>query len=195
TEDEECSADLLNVALASELGGSVNAERLSGIFLNPRLDLCAVEDVVGGVMDEERVVRFRFFGENSRGFSVDAHSEIGFGFGSVDRCIRGGVQDDIGMGVLNGIVDTVGIAQVACGAAVRGDVAEVLKGMLQLDSQLAVCPENQKPCHGKTSASSKRVPCRSFAERMASCSETGHGMASVRSFQRIVRSPDEIGRA
>src|SRR6185437_6270385 len=92
-EDKERSTNLLDVALACEFGRSVNVDWMRGVVFNPRPGFCAVENIIGGVVNKDGIVLLRFFGEDSWRFSIDAHGNIGFGLGAVHRRISCGVQD------------------------------------------------------------------------------------------------------
>ena len=70
-EDEVSAADSFDGLLACQFAGAIDIERIRRVGLDPGLSLAAIEDVVGGVMDEECVALECFFREDPRSLLVD----------------------------------------------------------------------------------------------------------------------------
>src|SRR5438067_2160003 len=75
-QDEMSAAALDDRALAGELGAAVDAERIRRIVFDVSTTLRAVEDIVGGVVNEPRTDPLRFLGEHARGRTVHSHGEL-----------------------------------------------------------------------------------------------------------------------
>ena len=111
-EDEEFAAAAFDSPLARELAGAVDIERIRRVRLDPRRGFAAVENVVGGVVDEKGVAPAGFFGEDARRLLVDGVGKIALGLGAVDGGVGGGVENDIGRGAANQLTGLFGIGEI-----------------------------------------------------------------------------------
>ena len=79
--------------LAGEFGGAVDVERAGGVGLDVGCRLGAVEDVVGGEVDDGGAEAGGLFAEDAGGGGVDGVGEFGLALGLVDGGVGGGVDD------------------------------------------------------------------------------------------------------
>ena len=107
--DEIFAADVCDGLFAGQLAGAVDVQWIGRVGFNPRLRLAAIEDVVGGVVNKERVTLKRLFGEDARRLLVDGVGEIALRFGAIDGSVGGSVENEIGRGAANQSAGLIGI--------------------------------------------------------------------------------------
>ena len=135
--DEIFAADVFDGLFAGQLACAVDVQRVGRVGLDPRLRLAAVEDIIRGVVNEQRVALARLFGENARRLRVDGVGELAFGFGAIDGGVGGGVENEIGRGTANQSAGLIGIGQID-GLAIDGnDGTDAGKDAFQLAAELA----------------------------------------------------------
>ena len=81
---------------AGQLACAIDVERRGRVVFGPGPGLAAVEDVVGGVVDEERVALDGLFGEDAGREGVDGVGESHLGLGAIDGGVGGGVENQSG---------------------------------------------------------------------------------------------------
>ena len=84
--------------LAGEFGGSVDAEGVGRVGFEVGRGFGAVEDVVGGEVEDCGADLGGFLAEDAGGFGVDGGGYLGLGFGFVDGGVGGWVDDPAGVG-------------------------------------------------------------------------------------------------
>src|SRR5580658_123043 len=98
-------------------------------------------------MDEQRIEREGFFGEDTRTLRIDGMGQLRFGFGSVDGGISGSVEDEMGFDAADESADVIGMSEVNIIAACRDDGAidgtSHGKAALELAAQLARGAEDE----------------------------------------------------
>jgi hypothetical protein len=107
---------------AGELGAAVGAAGCGVVVLAVGPVEVAAEDVVGGDMNEPRVLVGCCFGEVPGGYGVDGVGGVLVGLGGVDGGVGGAVDDDVGLRVGDGAAYGVGVCDVEVIAADGGDV-------------------------------------------------------------------------
>ena len=147
-EDEKFAADVFDGLLAGELAGAVDVERIGRVGLDPwrrfGLGFAAVENVVGGVVDEKGVAPEGFFGEDARRLLVDGVGKIALGLGAIDGGVGGGVENDIGRGAANQLAGLLGIGEID-GFAIDGDDgADAGKDFFELAAELAGVADDEE---------------------------------------------------
>jgi hypothetical protein len=136
--------------LARQLGAAVGGAGTRGVALGVRLGGGAVEDIVGGHVDEKRSGG----GEISGAVAIDARRGLFLGLRAVDVGPPGAVHDRVGAGVGDGGADGVGVGDVELGAGERDHVvARALRGGDDGATQHPRCPCDEK-AHGRTSLAS-----------------------------------------
>ena len=158
-EDEMVGTAVAQRLFAGQLAAAVGAERAGGRVGGVRLRLPAVEHVVGGIVDHQRAVHRRPAAQHADRLAVDAGGQCLLLLGTIDRGVRGGVDDhvrlyaveqggqrcgdrkvgDLALAALRQRTITAGRDQFAT----RGQTALVEEGT----AQLAVGAEQQDP-HG-----------------------------------------------
>ena len=123
---------------AVALGAAVDAQRVGGIVLRVGALLGAVEDVVGGVVDEEGAEPRGLLAKNTRRNGVDRDGRLAVGFGLVDGGVGGGVDDDVGACITNQLADSFWARKVAFRQVDRNDFAERRQAALEFEADLAV---------------------------------------------------------
>ena len=132
-------------ALACELARAIDIERGGRVGFDVRRVLLAVEDVVGGNMDERNGVAFGLGGEMCGRLGVDGERSGLVALGAVDVGVGGGVDDGIPWGGGDQLGDRRGISKVAVGARGRNDVGALRKGeRLEFPTDLAGATEKEK---------------------------------------------------
>jgi hypothetical protein len=121
TEDEGAVEVGLGVEFAGEFGDGVGAEGVGGVGLDVGAAEGAVEDVVGGVVDEAGVDLAAGDGEVADGEGVGHEGGLGFAFGDVDLIVGGGVEDDLGVKGGEGLFDGDGVGYIDLAAFVAPD--------------------------------------------------------------------------
>src|ERR1700738_5317399 len=152
----------------------------------------AIEDVIGGVVDEEDAPAAGLFREDAGSVRIDRHGGVALGFGAIDSRVGGGVEDYVRRDGAHEIAELFGVGEVGLAAIAGDDFAGAGEAALQFASYLACGAEDEDAAqltHAKTSAERRGRPARSFSARMASAAATGHGMARSGSFHSKVRSP------
>ena len=136
-------AGVLNRLLAGQLAGAINAERRRSIVFRPRLLLAAVENVIRGVMDEERVTLGGFFGENARSEGIDGVSQRHLRLSAIDGSVGGGVENDIGRGAADEVARLIGIGEIDGFAIDSDDGPDIGKTLFKLAAKLAGVANDQ----------------------------------------------------
>ena len=110
--DEEFAPSALDGLLAGELAGAVNVERTGLVIFYPRTIFSAVENIVGGIVDEQSIALERLFSKDARRLRIDREGEIVFELGTIDCSIGGRVQNDIWLGATDEGTSLLGIGKI-----------------------------------------------------------------------------------
>lgn len=94
---------------ACELGFAIDAERIRGVLFVVGGWFCAVEDIVGRVVDDESAEFRCLLAEDSGGIAIDSARQIRLGLGFIDCRVGTGAEDHIWLGGAHGGADRVGI--------------------------------------------------------------------------------------
>ena len=123
---------------AVALGLAVDALRVGGIVFRVGALLGAVEDVVGGVVDDEGAEPGSLLAKNARRNGVDRKGRLAVGFGLVDGGVGGGIDDDVGACITNQLADSFWARKVTFRQVNRNDFAERRQAALEFEADLAV---------------------------------------------------------
>ena len=134
--------------LAVALGAAVDALRVGRIGFAVGAVLDAVEDVIGGVMHDQRADLRRFFTENARCDGVDRGSTSLITLGLVNGGVGSRVDDDIGAHRSHQLANGLRIRQIAVGEINRNDFAQRREAALQFEADLAILA-GEEDFHGR----------------------------------------------
>ena len=138
TQDQVPRIGGLQCQFAVALGQAVDALRVRGIVFDVGALLGAVEDVIGGVMDNEGAEPGGFFAKNARCDGVHRGSTFLIALGLVDGGVGGRVDDDVGANVTHQPANGLRIGQIAFRLVDRNDFAERRQAALEFEADLAV---------------------------------------------------------
>src|SRR5690606_14616174 len=97
-EDHVARAAVADGVLAGELAGAVGAERGGRVVLAIRARRAAVEDVIGRIVDQQRIARRTRGGQLPGRLRIGAEGRVTFTFGTIDGGVGRGVHHDVGRG-------------------------------------------------------------------------------------------------
>ncbi|RMT83547.1 hypothetical protein ALP39_04901 [Pseudomonas marginalis pv. marginalis] len=180
------AAHRCNRLLARQLALAVDTQRVRRVDLGVGRRLAAVENVVGGVVNQRNAQGLGFLREDAGGDGVDGEGGVRFAFGLIDCRVGGGVDDQVGAMGAGLLADLLRFGQVELVAAEHNQLAQPLKVLLQCLGDLAMLAGNQN-LHGNRSASISSLPAWSLADSCGG-SVSSQSMASVGSFHRMLRS-------
>jgi len=113
-EDQVNAANILDRSFSSKFGLTVDVEGVGFVFFGVGFALGAVEDIIGGIMDQSAVEPFGFLSEDAWASAVDGHGQVGLALRFVDVCIGGGVDDQVGLVFAYHTSDGVRVCHVNC---------------------------------------------------------------------------------
>ncbi len=141
-------ARVAHQSLAGELGGPVDPERPGRIVLPPRPARRAVEDVVGGDMQEGQAPERRRPGHRAGRRGIHRLRDLRLGFRLVHRGIGGRIDDGIRIGPGDQPGAIVGREKIGVPAAERGHLHPVARRAPdELAPDLARGAEDEEPRH------------------------------------------------
>ena len=123
--------------LPCQFGAAVNVERPGGIGLLIRAGFGAVENVVGGVVNQQAAGAGQLFGDASGCNRVDGVRQLGLALGLVDSGVGGGVDDDVGREIANGLRGRFRIGEIDLAARAGNHFTQRSESALQLPSDLS----------------------------------------------------------
>ena len=85
----------LDELLAFQLGSPVDVQRRRYISLKPSPGTTAIKHIIGRIMHQPRAGFRAGFGQGSRCQGIDATSKLRLAFGSVDGCVRTGIDNKV----------------------------------------------------------------------------------------------------
>ena len=129
--------------LAGQLGGSVDAQRRGDVGLDVGAGLRAVEDVVGGIVDQQCPAPRDRGGEGGHGVGVDQPGAVGLRLGPVDGRVGGGVDDDVGRLAIHQRGQLGGPLEVDLRVVEGGHASQGRQRAAQLVPHLAVLAQQQ----------------------------------------------------
>ena len=156
---------LLDFAFAGELALAVDAGGIGGVGFQIGLGhgAPAVEDVVGGDMDEEDAVGLGAGGEQGRAVAVDVPGLGDIGFGAVDGGVGGAVDDGVGLPEVEDAVHAGGFGDVEVGQ-VEGEHFVLGEHFAAIPAELAPATGDEN-LHGFSPADDRRQRARHSARR------------------------------
>ncbi|MCY1373074.1 hypothetical protein D9M69_603240 [compost metagenome] len=137
-EHQGAAAGVPDRLLARELGGAVDVAGVGGVGFRVGLPRCAVEDIVGRIMDEQGIRGSGMAGEGGDRQSVYLGRLRLLGFGQVHRGVGRGVDDRIGPAGRQGGAQAFLVAQIGRVAARRHQLPQRGQCAAQLAAHLAV---------------------------------------------------------
>ncbi len=141
--NEMTGAGVLDGLLARQFACAVNAERRGSIIFCPGLVLAAVEDVIRGVMDKERVSLGGFFGKNAWSESVDGVSLSHIRLGAIDGGVSSGIENDVGCCAANEIPRLIGVGEIDRLAIDSDDGSDIRENPFEFATKLAGVANDQ----------------------------------------------------
>lgn len=118
-----------------------------GIGFHIRTIFFAVEDIVRGVMNDERA-KFRSLFADDPGCDGIDRMRVGFvALSFVHRSVGGGIEDDIRPNLANSSPQGLGIGEVASRTVESGDLAERSERALKLKADLAIAAGKEDFMH------------------------------------------------
>ena len=194
TKNQNPAAHLPNSFFAGQLARAISIQRSRRILLCPLALLRAIEDIIRGVMHQQRIAAERLFGQNARRLGVDGHGQRRLRFRAVHGSVCGGVENNFRLDTAHQLAHLIRLRQIDAFAIHANDFSAARKAALQLDANLPGIANNEnarQAAHGKSSASRSATPWRSLSESMTVLALIGHGIARPGSFHTMVRSPSE----
>ena len=133
-----------------EFGFSVDALRVGYIVLCVGTGLGAVEDVIGGVVNNQGAEPFCFFTQDAGGHTINGLSKLRFGFGLVYSGISRRIDDDGRGHIAHQLANGIGVGEIAFSLIDRDNFTQYRERALQFKANLAVfaCEENAGRSHG-----------------------------------------------
>ena len=129
-----------------ELARAVDVERAGVVVLAPGAAGGAVEDVVGGEVQERQPARGGGGGHGAGGGGVDRLGQRRLVLGAVDLGVGGGVDDDVGVGGADRAGAGLGVGEVGRRAPEEGRLDAARRGRArQLAGDLPGLAEDQRP--------------------------------------------------
>ena len=181
-----CDAGRLHGLFAGQFAAAVDAQRIGDIVFSVSAGLCAVEHVIGRIVDHGRAEPRCFLRHHARCFAVDAHGQFRLLFGLVDGRVSGRIDDHGRFQGTDHIADLVKVAQIHGAAVKRDDVAKALQAAREFIADLAA-GAGEQDLHANSSASASRLPVKSLADS-SGVPVTGQSMPMAGSSQRMQRS-------
>jgi hypothetical protein len=128
----------LGVEFAGEFGDGVGAEGMGGVLLDIGMAGTAIEDVIGGEVDQLGVGLAAGEGQVAHGQRVDQKGGQRLLLGDIDLIIGGGVEDHFGIAVGQGVLHGQRVGDVHLGAIPGHDGEPALPEFTdQLSAQLS----------------------------------------------------------
>ncbi len=129
---------------AFELGLAIDAERVRGVLFAVGGWFCAIENIIGGEVDDECAEFSSFLAEDSGSAGIDGSRQIRLGLGFINRRVSASAQDHIRLGCAHGGADRVGTREVAGIASAGHHIAERSQRALELEAELTVGASDEK---------------------------------------------------
>jgi len=142
-EDPVPRAARANRLFTFELACAIDVDRIRGIALRVRLGLGAVEDVIGGVVDEQRTEPPCFLGEDARRAGIDREGRFALALGAVHGGVGGRVDQDLGLQFAQRRADSLRVGEVEARVVECSHLAQRRERALKLPSELAVAAGEQ----------------------------------------------------
>ena len=94
---------------AFELGFAIDSKRIRGVLFAVGGGFCAIEDIVGRIVDNESAELGGFFAEDAGSGGIDGTRQIRLGLGFINRRVSASAEDHFRPGRADGGADRVGI--------------------------------------------------------------------------------------
>ncbi|MNT13891.1 hypothetical protein D3C72_1488740 [compost metagenome] len=185
-QDQVLATDGLDRLFAGKLAATVGAQRIGCVGFAVRLGFVAVVDVIGGVVEQRNSKGGGLFGEHAGSRGIDREGGLGLALRLIDRCIGGGIDQQVGSQGADLLADQRGIREVEPVTAEGYDLGTTSQIQLELPRDLAATA-GEEDLHSNSSASLKLTPAWSLADSCGAAA-SGQPMARSGSSQRMQRS-------
>jgi len=125
--------------LALQLGLAVEAERTGLVGFGVGARFFSIENVIRGVVDDQRSARGRLLAEQAGSGGVYGPRQIGLGLGLVDCRVGSGVHDHMRLHLAHGASDGSGIREVALATPAGYDLAQGGQSPPEFEADLSSC--------------------------------------------------------
>lgn len=173
--------------LAGCLAGAIDGLRVPGVIGPVATTAGAIEDEIGGDLDEAFARAGQRPGESAGCAGVDGVGKVGFALGAVDRSVCRRVQHEIGLFGIDYARDGLGIGEVQRSAIERDAGPAFGTGGEQGLAKLTIDASDQG-FHAKAFTSARGTPTASLAESFGSIPSSGQSMPTAGSSQARLAS-------
>ena len=144
---------VLHRALAGPLALAVDRQRGGRIGLGIGSGGSPIKHIVGGVMHQHRAMRCSPLGQHRRGLGIDGMRHIGFLLGFVHRGIGRGIDDELGLVLIEQGLERRCLGQISLRPGTGHDRAHHRQGLRQRMPQLTLRAQQQNAQGGGLSHS------------------------------------------